>query len=150
MLDVGWSELLLVAVIAIVVIGPKDLPRAMRTVGHWVAKIRATAREFQSNVDEMIREAELDEIRKEADRITSFDLKDQPGARIVSDFDSGNSIAPPPEAEPSDDEAEAEADYAAGAPVAPPHSLTEPEPAAEPGPGDDGPAEERPANRANG
>ena len=145
MLDIGWSEMLLVAVIAIIVIGPKDLPRAMRTVGQWAAKVRAAAREFQGHVDDMIRDSELDEIRKEADRITRFELKDQVGARIVPDYDGGNSIAPPPEYDASDGEAEADADYAAGAEMAPAHSLTDAEttPAS-------GTAEDRPASRANG
>jgi sec-independent protein translocase protein TatB len=81
MLDIGWSEMLLVAVIAIVVIGPKDLPRAMRSVGRWVNKARSVAREFQNSVDQMIAESELDEVRKSVDSIRSFDgdryLKEQ-------------------------------------------------------------------------
>ncbi len=53
-----------IALVALVVIGPKDLPGAMRTVGHWVRKIRLVARDFQSNLDDMIRESELDDARK--------------------------------------------------------------------------------------
>lgn len=64
MFDVGWTEMAVIALIALVVIGPKDLPGAMRTVGHWVRKIRMVARDFQSNLDDMIRESELDEARK--------------------------------------------------------------------------------------
>lgn len=64
MLDVAPTELLLVAVVALVVIGPKDLPRAMRFVGQWVAKARGVARHFRSGLDEMIRQAELDEMEK--------------------------------------------------------------------------------------
>src|SRR3546814_11201934 len=64
MFDFGSSELLLCAVVALVVIGPKDLPRAMRVVGQWVGRIRGMARHFRSGVDAMIREAELEEDRK--------------------------------------------------------------------------------------
>ena len=60
MFDIGWSEMALVALLALIVIGPKDLPRVMRTASHWVRKARALGREFQSGVDEMIREADLD------------------------------------------------------------------------------------------
>ena len=64
MLDVAPTELLLVAVVALVVIGPKDLPRAMRFVGQWVARARGVARHFRSGIDEMIRQAELEEMEK--------------------------------------------------------------------------------------
>lgn len=64
MLDVAPTELLLVAVVALLVIGPKDLPRAMRFVGQWVAKARGVARHFRSGIDEMIRQAELEEMEK--------------------------------------------------------------------------------------
>jgi sec-independent protein translocase protein TatB len=77
MFDIGWQELVLTAVIAIVVIGPKDLPRAMLTVARWVRKARVLARDFQRNVDDMIREAELDEVKKtvEAADIKSIESK---------------------------------------------------------------------------
>ena len=60
MFDIGWTELLVIAVVAIVVIGPKDLPRAMRTVGQWTGKMKRMAREFQGQFNEALREAELD------------------------------------------------------------------------------------------
>jgi len=66
MFDIGWNELLIIGVVALFVIGPKDLPFALRAVGRWVGKARMLAREFQGHVDDMIREAELDEIRKKA------------------------------------------------------------------------------------
>jgi len=65
MFDIGWAELLLLGVLAIIVVGPKDLPRMMRTIGQYTAKIRAAAREFQRSFDEMARESELDELRKQ-------------------------------------------------------------------------------------
>ncbi|GAK43993.1 twin-arginine translocation protein TatB [Tepidicaulis marinus] len=69
MFDIGWSELLLIGVIAILVVGPKDLPRMMRVVGQYAGKIRAMAREFQRSFDDMAREAELEELRKEVQDI---------------------------------------------------------------------------------
>ena len=64
MFGVDTSELLLIAVVALVFIGPKDLPRAMRTVGHWVGKVRGMARHFTAGIENMMREAELEEMEK--------------------------------------------------------------------------------------
>lgn len=71
MLDVSWQEILLIAVVAIVVIGPKDLPVAIRTVAGWVKKAREMAGEFQRGVDEMVREAELSDVRKQVEQAAS-------------------------------------------------------------------------------
>ncbi len=68
MLDVSWQEILVIAVVAVVVIGPKDLPVAIRTVAGWVKKAREMAGEFQRGVDEMVREAELSDIRKQVEQ----------------------------------------------------------------------------------
>ena len=62
--DIGWSEMAVIAILALIVIGPRDLPRVMKTVGQWVRKARSVTREFQSSVDEMIREADLEDARK--------------------------------------------------------------------------------------
>ena len=64
MFDIAPSEFLLVAFVALVVIGPKDLPKAMRVLGYWVGKARGVARQFRSGFDEMVREAELAEMEK--------------------------------------------------------------------------------------
>ncbi|AZI36771.1 Sec-independent protein translocase protein TatB homolog [Caenibius tardaugens NBRC 16725] len=64
MFDVGASELLLIAVVAIVVIGPKDMPLALRTAGRWIAKIRRVSGHFRSGIETMIREAELEDMEK--------------------------------------------------------------------------------------
>ena len=64
MLDVAPTELLLIAIVALLVIGPKDLPKAMRFVGKWVGKARGVARQFRSGFDTMVREAELEEMEK--------------------------------------------------------------------------------------
>jgi sec-independent protein translocase protein TatB len=65
MFGVDTSELLLIAVVALVFIGPKDLPRAMRTVGRWVGKVRGMARHFNTGIEAMVREAELEEMEKQ-------------------------------------------------------------------------------------
>lgn len=65
MLDVAPTELLLVALVALLVIGPKDLPKAMRFVGKWVGKARGVARQFRAGIDTMMRESELAELEKQ-------------------------------------------------------------------------------------
>ncbi len=64
MLDFNAPEFLVVAIVALLVIGPKDLPKAMRFVGHWVGKARGVASQFRSGFDNMVREAELAEMEK--------------------------------------------------------------------------------------
>jgi sec-independent protein translocase protein TatB len=66
---IGWAELLILAIIAIVVVGPRDLPGLMRQFGKWFGKARRLAAEFQASIDEMGREAELDELRKEVEKL---------------------------------------------------------------------------------
>ena len=74
MFDIGWSEMAVIALIALVVIGPKELPNAMRIVAKWARKARSLAREFQSGVDDMLREADLDDARKAFDATKTFDI----------------------------------------------------------------------------
>ena len=69
MFDIGWQELFVLAVLAIIVIGPKDLPRAIRTVTDWIRKARGMVRDLQHGVDDMVREVELDDIKKQANSI---------------------------------------------------------------------------------
>jgi len=88
MFDFAWSELALIAVVALVVIGPKDLPRVMRLVGQWVQRARAIAREFQGSLDQMVREAELDEMKQQVDRATNFNLERE----ITQAVDPGGEI----------------------------------------------------------
>ena len=89
MLDIGWPELFIIAVIAIIVIGPKDLPRAMAHMARWLRKARSMAREFQSGVDDMVREAELEDIRKQVESTSSLDIKRE----IENTIDPGGEIA---------------------------------------------------------
>ena len=71
MFDIGWGELLLIGIVALIVIGPKELPGALRSLGHWVTKIRRMAGEFQNQFQEAMREAELADLKKEVDDMTS-------------------------------------------------------------------------------
>ena len=68
MFDLSWTEILLIGAVAIIFIGPKELPGALKTLGQWTAKARALAREFQNNVDDMVRESELDKIKTQVDQ----------------------------------------------------------------------------------
>jgi len=69
MLDIGWSELLVVAVVAIVVVGPKDLPKLMRTFGFYAGKIRRAAGDFRRQFEDAMAESEADEVRKNIEAI---------------------------------------------------------------------------------
>ena len=71
MFDIGWGELLLIGIVALVVIGPKELPAVMRTVGQWTAKLRRMASEFQNQWQEAMREAEMADLKKQVDEMTS-------------------------------------------------------------------------------
>ena len=64
MFGFDYGELAVVAVVALLVVGPKDLPKLMRTVGHWVGRARGMARHVRSGFDTMVREAEIDEMNK--------------------------------------------------------------------------------------
>ncbi len=109
MFGVDTSELLLIAVVALIFIGPKDLPRAMRTVGRWVGKIRGMARHFNSGVEAMVREAELEEMekqwREENDRImrefpVSAEQVMLPGAGVPPPDDQASLPLEDPETRP--------------------------------------------------
>src|SRR5215470_5938529 len=103
MFDFAWSEIAVIAVVALVVIGPKDLPKVLRTVGIWVGKARAIAREFQSSLDQMIREAELEEVRKQVEDAAKVDMSkaieqtiDPAGDVKRSLAEPASELAPPP------------------------------------------------------
>ena len=67
MFDIGWSELLVIGIVALIVIGPKELPGALRTLGLWMGKVRRMASEFQGQFQEAMREAEIDQLKKDMD-----------------------------------------------------------------------------------
>jgi sec-independent protein translocase protein TatB len=71
MFDIGWSELVLIAVVALIAIGPKELPGVLRTVGQWVGKARKMAGEFQSQFQEALREAEMADLKQSFDEVRS-------------------------------------------------------------------------------
>jgi sec-independent protein translocase protein TatB len=70
MFDIGWSELVLIGIIALVVIGPKELPGVLRMMGQWMTKIRRMASEFQGQFNEAMREAEMADLKKQVEQIT--------------------------------------------------------------------------------
>ncbi|WP_448659954.1 Sec-independent protein translocase protein TatB [Sphingomonas sp. CJ99] len=92
MFDIAPTELMLVAIVALLVIGPKDLPKAMRFVGQWVGKARAVTRQFRAGFDTMVREAELAEMEKKWA---------EENARIMREFPTVDALPAPhrPEAE---------------------------------------------------
>ena len=69
MFDIGWSELVVIGVVALIVIGPKELPGVLRTIGQWMGKVRRMAAEFQGQFNEAMREAEMADLKKSFDDI---------------------------------------------------------------------------------
>ena len=92
MFDIGWSEMAVVALIALIVIGPKDLPRTMKTVAQWMRKARSLTREFQSGIDEMVREAELEDARKALESTRSGNLQRTLSNAIDPDDEVGKEV----------------------------------------------------------
>lgn len=74
MLDIGWPELMIVALVTIIVVGPKELPRVLRTATQLMRKVRAMASEFQTGIDDLAREAELDDLKKSIEKTASTDI----------------------------------------------------------------------------
>ena len=101
MLDLGWSEMAIIATVALFVIGPKDLPKALRTAGRYGGKVKALAREFQSSIDEAVKEAEkdlhLEEVKKGVQSFKNMDMD--------SALNATEKLAAP---EPRGDESESE------------------------------------------
>ena len=98
MFDIGWSELLVIGVVALIAIGPKELPGVLRAVGHWMGKIRRMASEFQGQFQEAMREAELADVKKQFDDMTSVtgDLtKFDPLAEAQKDLERSMAAEPP-------------------------------------------------------
>jgi sec-independent protein translocase protein TatB len=75
MLDIGWSEMAIIAVVALFVIGPRELPKVLRTLGRYAGKIKAVAREFQDSIDEAVRESEIGEVKKQIEAAGRTDFK---------------------------------------------------------------------------
>ncbi|HXP30816.1 MAG TPA: Sec-independent protein translocase protein TatB [Stellaceae bacterium] len=100
MFDFAWSEMALIAVVALIVIGPKDLPRVLRTVGIWVRKARAIAREFQGSIEDMVREVELDEVKRHVEQATRFNLEEEFTKTVDPEGELRRSLAEPVLANP--------------------------------------------------
>jgi sec-independent protein translocase protein TatB len=131
MFDIGWTELVVIGIVALIVIGPRELPKTLRTIGQMMTKVRRMASEFQGQFNDAIREAELDELRKEAEKLTNIknplgDL-DSIKSEIESAMDPASKPASPPPApaiepteaksEPAPAEASAESSNAGGRPA---------------------------------
>jgi sec-independent protein translocase protein TatB len=112
MFDFAWSEILLIGAVALIAIGPKDMPAAIRTVSSMIKKARRMAAEFQTHVDEMVREADLGDVRKAFNEIRNFDVAGTVQRTIDPDnairdtfrddpFKPTHPVASPPEAEVS-------------------------------------------------
>src|SRR4051794_28941172 len=132
LLDLGWSELMLIGIVALVVIGPKDLPKALRVAGFWVRKARTMSREFQSSVEQMVREAELDEMRDQLKKASEINLDNEFRQAVDPTGDLAESLKPPalphfsgataPATDPSA-QAAAEATDTAAPPISPPGAV---------------------------
>jgi sec-independent protein translocase protein TatB len=123
MFDIGWTEMAVIALVVIIFIGPKELPGVLRTLGQWVSKARAMAREFQDGLEDMARETGLDEAKREIESATgdiggAIEKSIDPGAELKGAFDpdhplpeEAEDVPLPAEAEtsPAEDEIEADA-----------------------------------------
>lgn len=93
MFDIGWQEIFLIAVVALLIIGPKDLPRTLRTVTGVLRKVKGMARDFQSGLDDIVRESDLAEMRREIEAGPGGDIRKQiedsidPEGTISKDLD---------------------------------------------------------------
>lgn len=87
--DIGATELLVIAAVALIVVGPKDLPILLRKLGQWVAKMRGMANEFRASFDEMARQSELDDLRKEVEAMRSGAYLN-PLAQVADDVRDAN------------------------------------------------------------
>jgi sec-independent protein translocase protein TatB len=111
MFDIGWAELLVIGIVALIAIGPKELPAVMRSLGHWMGKIKRMASEFQGQFQEALREAEMDDLKKQADDLTSA-VTDAASFDPMADIDNDGGtdtdldIAEPEKLTPDDSEPE--------------------------------------------
>jgi sec-independent protein translocase protein TatB len=99
--DIGWSEMAVILLVALVVIGPRDLPRVARNVGRWVAKGRAMAREFQRALEDMAREAELDKVKSEIEKAGRTDVGKMVENTIDPTGEIGKAFDPAAKPDPS-------------------------------------------------
>lgn len=103
MFGVDSSEFLLIAIVALVVIGPKDLPKAMRVVGYWVGKARGVSRSFRQGFDNMVREAELEEMEKRWAAENARIMAEHPASSDAESLAAAEPVADQPERAPEPD-----------------------------------------------
>lgn len=127
MFDIGIGELLVILIVAVVVIGPKDLPLAMRTAGRWIGKMRRLSAHFRSGIDTMVREAELEEMEKKW-KAQNEEIMRRSAALTEAEAGAPVMTGPPPAETPPADAPPA------GTPAEPLAQLPLPEPAPEPAP----------------
>ena len=113
---VGYTELLVIAVVALIVVGPKDLPKLLRHLGQFTASVRRMAAEFQRHLDEVAREAEVDKVTSELRQATKFDLGEGEIRKAAADLRTALENTAPA------------ADPHAPAPASPPFSTPSPSP----------------------
>jgi sec-independent protein translocase protein TatB len=87
MFDIAWSELIVILIVALVVVGPKDLPKLMRTAGQWAGRARAMADQFRRSFDDMARQSELDELRAQVNKLKTETT--DAATKSMSDLDYG-------------------------------------------------------------
>ncbi|MDO8878962.1 MAG: Sec-independent protein translocase protein TatB [Pseudolabrys sp.] len=100
MFNFGWGELLLIGIVALIAIGPKELPTVLRSVGQMLGKVRRMANEFQGQFQEAIREADIADLKKHADDIVSDVTKYDPLTETTKEIEK-SFVLPDPLAEPS-------------------------------------------------
>jgi sec-independent protein translocase protein TatB len=131
MFDFAWSEIALIAAVALIAIGPKEMPAAIRGITNMIKKARRMAAEFQTHVDEMVRDANLDEVRNQFNEIRNFDVKGQIERAVDSDGSlrktlADNPLETPMPMAPSPVMEEIDVSAPVAEPVSSPGSATEP------------------------
>jgi sec-independent protein translocase protein TatB len=129
MFDIGWGEFLVIGIVALIVIGPKELPGVLRSLGQGISKIRSMASEFQGQFQEAMREAEVADLKKQFDEASSAATNftsgfDNPLESAKNQIESSFKETTPPTSEPS----AAPETPAAAAEIPPPPDIPSPEP----------------------
>lgn len=96
MFDIGWSEMLIIGVVTLVVLGPKELPHALKTFSHWMRAARKLGAEFQSGVNEIVREAELEDAKRELQKLSAHSISDKIEKTIDPSGELKKAINDPP------------------------------------------------------
>ena len=120
MFDIGWGELLVIGVVALLVVGPKELPALLRTIGQGMTKLRRMASEFQGQFQEAMREAEIADLKKEADKLMESASSMNPLAQVEKIGDDLQKALDTPSTTAPDEGAGQMPPIAAVAPVVPP------------------------------